>query len=304
MSLKNILSHVDQETDLLLKDEVEKTRKRILETGDIPEASVDEQLKILQQLTEFGMGRFMLVHKGLNGYWTRYFNLHNKLGAEKKVTNEIEKFWLERAPEPLASQQRYHIFQEILQMKLKNEFTVCSLPCGMMDDLLTLDLKDCPSIKLVGIDIDEHSIKHAKQNALEKGLLQNCTFQILDAWNMDLEDQFDILTSNGLNIYVKDDDKVVSMYKNFYKAIKTGGILVTSSISPPPEVDKESNYDMSRINISDYNYTNAIIHVINPNWLNFRSEKKTTEQLLKAGFKNIEIHYDHARIFPTYIASK
>jgi len=299
---KNILSHSEFPADL--EAEVERTYERIVKTGDIPIATVEEQLKVLKQLTEFGIGQYMLLHKGLNGYWTRLFNLHRKNPNEHPIANELEKFWLERAPEPLASQQRFEIFQKLLQQNIKDNSSVCSVPCGMMDDLLTLELNNYPKIKLCGIDIDEESVKHAKENADERGLLANCAFFASDAWNLNIENEFDIITSNGLNIYVKEDDHVEKLYQSFFKALKTDGILISSFLTPPPSLSSESSYEMSKIDEEDLRLHDVMVYVINANWLNYRTEKNTIEQLKSVGFKCVEIFYDHARIFPTFLARK
>ncbi len=59
---------------------------------------------------------------------------------------------------------------------------------------------------------------------------------------------YDIITSNGLNIYQPNDEKLIDLYKKFYQALKPGGILITSFLTPPPSISTEStwkNFDLS-----------------------------------------------------------
>ena len=114
---------------------------------------------------------------------------------------------------------------------------------------------------------------------------------------------YDIITSNGLNIYQPNDEKVIDLYKKFYQALKPGGILITSFLTPPPSISTEStwkNFDLSdalkqKVLFSD---------IIQVNWQTFRTEAQTRLQLAKAGFKTIEFINDSCSIFPTVTAIK
>ena len=54
---------------------VAATRARLQQAGDQPDATVAEQLALLDGMTQFGLGRYALQHKGVNGYWTDYFEI-------------------------------------------------------------------------------------------------------------------------------------------------------------------------------------------------------------------------------------
>jgi chemotaxis methyl-accepting protein methylase len=43
---------------------------------------------------------------------------------------------------------------------------------------------------------------------------------------MDAVEEFDLISSNGLNIYVKDKEQVIALYQKFFDALKPGGTLV------------------------------------------------------------------------------
>ncbi|NEQ35645.1 MAG: hypothetical protein F6K40_04765 [Okeania sp. SIO3I5] len=68
---------------------------------------------------------------------------------------------------------------------------------------------------------------------------------------MPFENEFTLLTCHGLHIYEPDDEKVTELYKQFFKALMPGGILVTSFTTKSPDVDPNSEWDMSQINSED-----------------------------------------------------
>jgi ubiquinone/menaquinone biosynthesis C-methylase UbiE len=172
-----------------------------------------------------------------------------------------------------------------------------------MDDLLRLDFSNVENICLTGIDLDDHSLTLARENA-EK-LKKNTTISFLkkNAWQLDIYDEYDVLTSNGLNIYEPDDAKVVELYKEFYKVLKPNGIFIGSFLTPPPSLSKESSWR----NVSSENALKQkaiFADILQVQWQAFRTETQTRDQLQKAGFKNIEIIYDSQGIFPTFLAYK
>ena len=55
-----------------LQHTIEKIKNRIISQGDLPNVTVQKQLDLLDQLTQFDFGKFLLQHQGVNGYWTHY----------------------------------------------------------------------------------------------------------------------------------------------------------------------------------------------------------------------------------------
>jgi hypothetical protein len=76
------------------------------------------------------------------------------------------------------------------------------------------------------------------------------------------EDEFTLLISNGLNVYEPDDEKVTELYQQFFKALMLGGILVTSFLTPSPNIDPNYEWDMSQINSEDLLLSKIIIFYI------------------------------------------
>jgi SAM-dependent methyltransferase len=217
----------------------------------------------------------------------------------------FDEYFLNRFPIIQATQQRFNIFQEQLTKHIKSESVVASLPCGLMDDLLTLGLPNAFSGKLVGIDADPLSIQKAGQNAVEKNRKNICDFYVKDAWNLEQPDIYDIITSNGLNVYVDKEPRVISLYKSFFDTLKPGGILITSFVTPPPTISEASEWDMSQIDTCAVaSQKEAMIELIGVNWTHFYTSAQTRSHLEQVGFENIQFHWDVQKMFPTVTAVK
>lgn len=291
---ERFITHQNNENsfDLLqFRKDLEKKENRSL--------SLSEEVALLEQLSEFELGRFLLVNKGLNGYWTSYIILH---GPQQENLHPLEEWILHHAPTVKATQERFRIFQKVLQENLKDNITITSVPCGLMDDLLTLNYANAKNIRLVGIDLDKKSLDLAQEQAKLINL-SNVEFVQNNAWEINYKEDFDIITSNGLNIYEPDDNKVIVLYKQFYKALKPEGILIISFLTPPPALSKESTW--KNIDSQDALKQKAIFtDIIGATWQSFRTEAKTRTQLEAAGFQVLDIIYDSQGIFPTVVARK
>lgn len=259
----------------------------------------DVTFDLLIQLAQFELGRFLLKNKGLNGYWTAYVIIH---GPQMKNLHPLEKWILHAAPTVKATQERFEIFREILQKHLRSDMHISSIPCGLMDDLLSLNYRDIDNVLLTGVDLDTHSILGAQENAKKYGL-KNVNFHQKDAWKLDVDQEYDMITSNGLNIYEQDDSRVVALYQQFYQALKPGGLLVTSFLTPPPALSSESTW--KNVNMADALKQKAIFSdIVDVTWQAFRTENQVKEQLEKAGLEVLDIIYDAQGIFPTILARR
>lgn len=262
--------------------------------------SQDEKLRIFDELTAFPLGRFLLKNRGLNGYWTSFVILH---GPRKSDKTPLEEWVVTRAPVVRATQERFSIFQNEVQKRLKPNMKLASVPCGVMDDFLTLDYKDSPGVQILGIDLDQESLDLAKENAQNQGLLRQCRFVKENAWALQHENEFDLIVSNGLNIYEKDDHKVAELYRNFAKALKPGGMLITSFLTPPPAFSEDSPWQ--DVDMADLKKQKDILsEVVQVAWQTFRSEPQTIQQLEEAGLHVIDVRYDRQKMFPTIVAEK
>lgn len=295
VSAGDIISHAPENKG---KFDISKHRER-LEKKETLTLPLSQTLELLEQLSEFELGRFLLANKGLNGYWTSYIILH---GPKKESLTILEEWFLHSAPAVKATQERFKIFQQKLQSNLRDNISIASVPCGIMDDLVGLNTSKYTNVTFVGIDLDDESTELAKQNS-KNNELAKYIFLKKDAWNLGIESEYDIITSNGLNIYEPNDEKVVDLYRNFYTALKPCGLLITSFLTPPPALSEESPWQ--NLNKEDLIKQKAIFaDIIEAGWQCFQTEKETIDQLTQAGFIDINITYDTQHMFPTVTARK
>ncbi len=275
----------------------------------------DELLARLEQFSQFELGRFFIKTKGaLSGFWTQYVILGY---TEHEIKNPLENWILNNAPVLLATRQRFKIFQTLLMKHIEANSLVCSVPCGLGDDCFTLDLPpEKAEVRFVGIDFDAVTLNLAKESVLKLGVKNKCEFFKEDAWELpnvlpiELRGKFNVLTSNGLNIYESNNDRVVDLYKCFYECLAPGGVFIGSALSCPPTMDeksevKKSEWDMTKINLKDLGMQKLLfIDMLGATWSHFRASKETIEQLNKVGFTDVEIHWDVAKIFYSFEARK
>lgn len=309
MEQKRLLSHaIYPET---LENTIQKITDRIKQQGDKPYTTVTAQLELLAQLNEFDFGRYLLQNQGINGYWTHYMLTHPWFGRKTGKNNRgepltnLESFLLNRAPTMLATQQRFEIFLKENQKQVLHHAKLASIPCGMMGELLYLDYKSVDEVSLIGVDYDPYTLNNSKVCAEQQGLAKFVELIHQDAWNLSFQEEFDLISSNGLNVYELDDEKVKALYRQFYKALKPEGKLVTSFLTYPPTLTKHCEWNLSKINQHDLLLQKIIfVDIIEAKWQCYRSSEQTNDQLKSAGFKNIQFIYDEAKLFPTVVAYK
>ena len=172
-----------------------------------------------------------------------------------------------------------------------------------MNDLLTLDYTKVSHFKIVGIDIDEESIVRARIKA--RKFHNSVEFRIQNAWDLQDNEVFDVITSNGLNVYEDDHEKVLDLYRRFFKALKPGGVLIIGVLTYPPGEDKKTDWDLSGIQEESL-LMEQILHkdILGIKWRNFRTADEIEREFINAGFSKIEVIFDTHRIFPTVVAQK
>lgn len=262
------------------------------------EISKPEMRLMLEQLLAHPFTLSIFTGKGLDGEATRLI-----IGGMPGETNSIVRWICDKAPAVLATRERFGIFRTKLQALLHNDAELASVPCGVMDVLLGLDLQSVRNVRFTGIDLDARSLELARKNAITKGLDGISSFHKSDAWQLSaFAGRFDVITSNGLNIYEADDARVTALYQEFFKVLKPGGTLVTSFLTPPLALGGTTWKNVNMLDAAKQRILFGTI--IGVNWQNFRTEQTTRAQLEAAGFVNVEITYDTQGMFPTVIAKK
>nr|BFD31546.1 class I SAM-dependent methyltransferase [Pigmentibacter ruber] len=303
--INNIVSH-----KIYQGENFEKTKIKIMQR--IKEKKLDttteqELILLLEKMYSTEMGRFMIEHSGFNGYWTEYVCSYPDLKKQgfKLTENEFEKYLLENLPFYLATQSRFQIFKTEIKKRLRDNISIASLPCGLMTDILLQDFKGINNFQLHGIDLDQSALDQAKAIALSKGLIHHCTFTREDGRKIEHKNQFDLVTSNGFNIYVDDEDKNIAFYKKIYQALTDKGELITSTIVPPPTEDPYSSWELKKINLDALKIQAIVMNYFTEfNKNNFKSAEKLCIILKKAGFNEFQVIPDNLGIFPTIIAKK
>lgn len=285
-----MLSHIPQPLD----DAIDRVRARIQPHDDV---TIEEQLQLLDALTEFPFGRFLLCNRGWDASWTHYAVVYHPrhgrrhgVDAAGRPLTPLEKRILD-LPVCRATQERFVHFQRILQGIMRDGIRMTSVPCGMADDLLTLDI--ARDVHLVGIDLDGDALRLAAENAATNGVVLE--LRQVDAWALPESGEFDVVTSNGLNIYEPSDDRVVALYRGFRGLLRPRGTLVTSHLTPADEhaaLDPD-DLRLQRIIFGD---------ILRVNWNHPRSTATTCAQLETAGFEVDDVIRDAAGIFPTFVA--
>ncbi|MFI4956713.1 MAG: SAM-dependent methyltransferase [Gammaproteobacteria bacterium] len=296
-----LISHA--QAPLSIEETLDVISKRIRQEGEKPHVTVRSQLALLHELSEFDFGRFLLQNQGVNGYWTHYMLTHPWY-PEKPLT-KLEDFLLNRAPTLLATQQRFKIFLKENQTQVKPDANLACIPCGMMGELVYLDFQNTNSIKLTGIDYDQEALQLAAALAKVRNISASLNLIQRDAWHLEMENTFDLISSNGLNVYEKDNNKVEALYQQFYNALKPGGKLVTSFLTPPPGLNDQCEWEMSRVNKDDLLIQKVIfVDIMQAKFQSYRTSRQTKAQLESVGFNDIQLIPDDANIFPTVVAYK
>lgn len=267
-------------------------------------AEKEKLLNYLTQLTDFSFGRFLIKNHGaLSGYWT-YYAIQGF--AYEEQLHSLEEKILLVSPVICATRERFGIFQRLFERNMKNNAVWCSVPCGVMADFLTLMIpEDIQNLYFVGMDFDAAALQMAKGMAEEYDLGEKCQFFERDAWSLNEENAFDLLTSNGLNIYEKNDDRVIELYRQFYKTLKNGGKFIGSGLSCPPNKGEECEWAMENIDSAALAFQQDILFkILQASWANFRTSALTVKQLEAAGFKDISLYWDTARMFYSFEAVK
>lgn len=281
------------------------------EAGGVPSADPstapngDPRLQeIRAQLESFALGRFLLANRGLNGAWTSWLLLHPErqgeaagLSSDGTPLGALEAWLLERCPIVLATQERFRTFRQLTQPLLKPGMALASIPCGLLDDLLTLDYSGLDGITITGVDLDPDSLEQAGRNQRHQQPAARVTFEQRDAWSLNAPDRWDLITSNGLNIYVEDDAQCVALYRSLATSLRPGGHLLISFITPPGEWRPHDAADLALQRL-------ILAEVVQARWQCLRSEALTRAQLAAAGLHTLSVVYDSQRMFPAVLARR
>lgn len=287
---------------------VDAIKNRIKAKGCLPNFSYEQACQILDNLSSFPLGRHILQTSGANGIWTDYMIsfpwLEENLAGKMLSMNRLEYFIIFEMPSVLAQRKLFLHSQKIAQNHVKSNNTLASIPCGVMRDLLELEVSPKENVFFVGIDVDAESLDAAKKTAREKGI-RNVRFEQKDAWNLEIHSEFDFVTSIGLNCYEHDRDRVVALYRQIYQALKPGGTFFTGVLTYPPGCGNHSDWNTKVIPKYHAEMDQILTRdILDLKFQNYRALNEIDIDFRKAGFTNISVFPDRYRIFPAVIAKK
>ena len=305
--MPEVISHRDG-TDADLDAAMAAARARIA-GADARFGSREQLLDDLDVFSRCEFGRWMLIHGGWNAYWTRYV-MDYEAPADSAEANPVELFFLTRGSGIVATRERAAIFNEVIDGLMVPGTVAMSVGCGYMDELLRVPSAG-RAAHLVGVDLDPEALTGAEQTAAEHGLAQLCLFAEGDAWELPaarvvdgdqttyqklVAGNVDLLTSNGLNVYVEDDDATTALYRSFRRAMRPGASLVVSAITPPEE------WDFTGVDREESRRLRGLMLICDVMWSHYRSEATTRAELAEAGFEVVDVRWDSRRIYPTFLA--
>ena len=284
-------------------DPIRALKRRVRIRGDSCNGSVEEQLGLVDELDSFPLGRWLLRNHGLNSEWTDY--VISSAPASEDLSCDLERFLVYGAPTMIATRERFGHFQQAIQAELPTASRVASVPCGRMADLLTLDYENASDVAIVGLDLDPDALRLADRLASERGLSSKVRLRKTDAWRMRLAPEFDVITTNGLSIYEPSEARVADLYTRLAAGLIPGGLLVTSYLTAPPSVRKDSLWDCDAVDFEALRLQTLIfMDICEARWANYRSEAVLKPIFEAAGLEIERTVWDTARAFPTVLLRK
>ncbi|MGV7194501.1 SAM-dependent methyltransferase [Xanthomonas axonopodis] len=283
---------------------LQSIRSRLIENhADSPE-QLDALLCLVDALWTFELGRFLLRNRGLNADWAHQVATYRPGTLARDTTPVLQHALFERIPLLVATRERFGIFQQQLQALLRPGMTLASVACGYMGELLSLDYTQHPDVRLIGTDLDPQALEGARQLARQRGLERQVSLRLEDAWARCEASSVDVLTSNGLNIYEPDEERVVELYRVFHERLRPGGTLLTSFLTPPPNLPVASPWKLEATDRAALHLQTQLFVNVLPPRVTFRTQAQTLAQLERAGYVDVRFIDDSVGAFPTVLARK
>jgi Methyltransferase domain. len=144
------------------------------------------------------------------------------------------------------------------QQHVKNGATLACIPCGSMKELLQLDYTDIDTIRLIGIDPDFDKIKYAQALSESRQLCRYTNLILADASELDFCNEFDLISCSTLDLIGTQQDKILTIYRLFYQALKPKGTLAIVATSNTQELLKSAGFTQIHLHL-DSTPKNALI---------------------------------------------
>lgn len=261
-----------------------------------------EELSILDQLTQFEIGRALLSNGDIVAHWNSSIVSRSNSSFE----HPMEEWLVNKLPRIKAAKEYSDSLRSQLQKYIKINTQMASVPSGDMHDLLNLNLDGVFNVHMVGIDDNKTNLKFA-QDSYKRSNNFSAEFilskNINELKDRDKKGNFDLIVSNSHDLSDLSSEKLEKLYKNFHDSLHDEGILITSFLTPPPSVSKKStwkNYDKKDTLVQDVIFND----ILASKKQFFQTEDDVRDLLNKSGFKIVEVIYDSQAMLPIVVAKK
>ena len=261
----------------------------------------------LEGLGKVEFGRFLIEHRGLNAYWTDVMvNFPNYTAQMRQKYSQLEQNMLDYFPTAQATQERFMFFKQAIKRHTKNGSKVLAAPSGLLPEFMQFnECAEINNIDITAYDIDSNTQALLKSRLCETNLEPQVQYVCQNIFELMDSNQYNLVVSNGLNIYIKDQAQVRSLYQIFYQSLKREGVLITSFLTPPPIMREDSPWDMTQIDSAWLVKQKQVFSdILNVTWACYMTEDQFVNLLTEVGFQDIQLKWDKQRMFPTVIAFK
>jgi hypothetical protein len=256
--------------------------------------------------------RFYMVNGGLNGPLTEYMTLfHEDYAPVQKdffgnPLKEMDRWYFEDSPFILAYQQNHRNCRSLVEAHLEkirssedDPLKLASIACGTMYEFMKIKLPEDKKAELYAYDIDAASVQSALANG--KKYSRAVVARQQDAWK-DLPDApFDVITCNGFTFYENDDERLTSLFRNFYNSLNKGGVMISSFILP------KDQWKTTDTTAETWRKLGLMMDLIPSKWTAaFRDKDRMKAIAIKAGFDEASIRFEDEprNIHPSIVAMK
>ena len=227
-----------------------------------------EQRKVIQQLSTFPLGKFLLENKGVSSYWASY--ILEKTSAE----NPLENWLLSSAPIVLAGRECFNTFKKQLSKYIQMNSSTTFYPCDFMDKLLFLE------------------------NFSRVPFFAGINFRPVDSqWISAFVPTNNFFLKNRLHsntLYRGDDKYFIDLYRVFRETFEHNGIMITTFLTPE---NCWENYDVKNLV-----QQKIIMDGLQIDWRNTNTIQKICEYMMKSGFHIMDIICDTQKMLPIVVA--
>ncbi|MFZ9035628.1 MAG: SAM-dependent methyltransferase [Francisellaceae bacterium] len=263
-------------------------------------------LELLERLKGAKLGRYLIENRGINAFWTDVVvNFPLMSQAQKEILNltDYDIEMLTHLPTLCATQERFGIFKQEIAKLLMGNNTILVAPSGLLPEIVSQDFSD-KTVHITACDIDAETQTLLKKRLQATPLESYVDYCCEDIFCFDRANRYDLVVSNGLNIYIADSDRLKTLFAIFYSALRSKGVMITSFLTHPIG-HPQSPWQMDKIDQNKLLEQKRIfVDILQATWSHFRSEAEMRKLLSDIGFIDIELILDRRGMFPTIKAIK